>query len=105
MYSRGGSGLRCTYGLQGLPRDTRDDECDGETDRDRCRTGDDGKRDIGVSAGVVAVRDQGGAVEAISGARADVRGGPVPGEPECACGRECAEVVDVVRVDEPVDRW
>src|SRR5512133_325359 len=64
------------------PCDAQDDERDGQADegvgdrgaqRDDRGRGDDAQRYVGVGAGVVAVGDEGGAVQAPAGARADDR--------------------------------
>ena len=66
----------------------------GSAERDGDGAGDHGERDVGVGAGVIAVGDQRGAVEAAAGAGADLRGEPVAGEPDRPGGGERAEMVD-----------
>ena len=114
---RGTTGVaRCAWprphGSPGVPGDAQDDERDGEADQrigglkpeshDRCAR-DDGERDVGIRAGVVAVGDQRRAGESPAGAGADHRREPVPPESESAGDRERAEVFDVLRVDEAID--
>ena len=74
-----------------------------DAERDDGGAGDDGEGDVGVGAGVVAVGDEGGAVEAVAGAGADDGCEPVAGEADRSGGGERGEVVDVLGVDEAVD--
>jgi hypothetical protein len=99
-------------GLEGLPGDAQDHQRDGEADErvadvaadgDDDRAGDDGEADEPVRAGVVAVGDQGGAVEVAPGTEADLRGDLVADEADDAGGGERPEVVDRLRIDEAVD--
>lgn len=101
-------------GLPGPPCDAQDDQGDGEADEwigdlqpkpDDGGGRDDGQRDVGVGAGVVAVGDQRRAGEPAAGARAHDGGHPVAGEPERARGGQCPEVLDGARVDELPRKW
>jgi hypothetical protein len=93
---------------QVMRRMTRDDEPDDrvgdlEADGDEDGGCEDGEADESVRAGVVAVGDERWAVEAAAGAEADDGGEFVVGEADGADDRECDQVLDVLRVDEPVD--
>ena len=102
-----------THGAPRVPGDAQDHDGDREADqrvgdrdadRDHRGAGDHGERDICVCAGVRAVGDQRGAVEPAAGAGADDRGDPVAGEADRAGCAERAELVDVLGVEEAVDR-
>src|ERR1035437_4930372 len=91
-----------------LPADAQDDERDGQADKrvgdggadgDNDRRGDDRQRDVGVRASVVAVGDERGAVEAMSGARGHVGGEKGARVPETAGGGGPPGVGGWTRVD------
>src|ERR1035437_796504 len=96
-----------------LPADAQDDERDGQADKrvgdggadgDNDRRGDDRQRDVGVRASVVAVGDERGAVEAMSGAPADLGGDEVAQVPDNAGEREHPQVGGWTLVDEAENR-
>src|SRR3954463_14514035 len=100
------------HGAPGLPGDAEDYERDREAyegigdrqaDGDHGGAGDDGEAGVGVGAGVGPVGDERGAVEALSGAGADVRGDPVADEAERAGGGERAKRFGGARGHEPID--
>ena len=68
------------------------------------RRRDDGEADEAVGAGVIAVGDQRGALQPPAGAQADHRGDLVADEPDRAGDAERQQVVDVLGIDQPVDR-
>ena len=73
-------------------------------ERDDDRAGDDRQAHEAIGPGVIAVGDQGGAVQAAAGAQADERGGLVAEEADGAGDAERQQVVDVLGIDEPVER-
>ena len=100
--------------LPRVPGDAQDHGGDGEADErvgyrhaecDGCGGGDDGERDVGVGARVVAVSDQGGRLEALTGARADLRGDPVAQVADRSGGGEDREVGRRAGIDEATDRF
>jgi hypothetical protein len=95
-----------------VPGDAQDNHGDRETDQgvsdleaggDSRGTGDDGKADVSVGARMCAVRLECRAVEPAPGAAADDGGQPVADESERSRDRECGEVLDVARMDQPGD--
>lgn len=96
-----------------LPGDPHDQRADAEADQrvgklqpegHRDRAGDDGEADVGIGFGVVAVSDQGGAVERAPGREADQRRQPVAGEAEQTGADQDGEVRDFLGVDQTPDR-
>src|SRR5215208_7447885 len=96
-----------------LPGDPQDDDRDREADdritdlkaeRDDDRTRDHCEADEPVDAGMVSIGDQRRARQPPPGAKPDLSGCLVTEEADDAGGREGAEVVDRLRVDEAVDR-
>ncbi len=86
--------------LPGLPGDAQDDEGDREADQgvaeveaeaDDDRAANDSERDEAVRTSVVAVGNEGGAIEALAGAEADQGGELVADEADRASG-ECGEI-------------
>jgi hypothetical protein len=99
--------------LPGLPGDPQDDRRDAkadqrvgdrDTERDDYRAGDDGKADVGVGSGVVAVGHQGRAIKASSRAESDLGRDPVPHVADGAGDPKDQEVVRSLWVDEAQDR-
>ena len=96
-----------------LPRDAQDDERDGQPDErvgDRDAEGDDrggrddAERHVGVRAGVVAVGDEGGAVQPASGSQADEGRDPIARVPDRAGEGQRPQMVGRVGMDQPCDR-
>lgn len=96
--------------VQGDPEDDRGDReadqrvGDRQADRDDRRRGDHGEADVGVGARVVAVGDQGRAVEAVAGAGADARCDPIAREADQPRGGQGEQVRRGLRMDQPRDR-
>lgn len=84
-----------SHSAPGVPGDPEDRRRDREADQrignreakhdDDCG-GDYGQADVGVGAGMIAIGDQGRAVEAVSSTGADARRDPVAGESDQPCG-------------------
>jgi hypothetical protein len=101
------------HGAPGIPGDLEDHCRDRQADQrvrdrqaegDEGSAGDDGEADVGVGTGVVAVGDQGWAVESAAGPGADLRGDPVAAEADQAGAGEGDQVSRRLRVDQPRDR-
>ena len=96
-----------------VPRDLEDHDGDRETDQgigdrhtegNHRSTGDHAQRDVSVGTGMVSVGDESRTVETAPRAGPDARRDLIADEPDHSGHRECPEVCEVLRVDEPLDR-
>jgi len=95
-----------------LPGNAQDHDRDAESDDGvgpreseghNRRRGDDGQRDVCIGARVVAIGDEGGAVESVSCTRADYRRREVPEVSDDPCRRKRPQVGRGTRVDQTLD--
>ncbi len=100
------------HGPPRLPGDAHDEDADPEPDQrvgdlkaagDGSGAGDHREADVGIGARVAAVGDEGGAVERPPGGSADPRRQPVAGVTDQPGGGQRPKVIDVARVDQPMD--
>src|SRR5687768_6444184 len=103
------SAMSSAHRLPRLPGDAQDDERDAEADErisnvepngDDDGAGDNTEAHVGIGSGVVAVGDQSGAVEPVTGAGPDLRGDPVADKANSTGSSEHAEPVRSVRVEQ-----